>query len=225
MDCLFEILQKKDSNDTTSKIKTISESNKQVNGTSVPPILPAQQSQTQPKKKSTWLLVNINSNPVIPSFKFASSQPKEIVSESRNGADSLIQKKENRRSQPVSSPTPVFINEEDLPVENALVEEPTNRREVKSMLKKLNLNIEWVSTIKNFRRVYEGLENGSIFPEDKKLRHQAFYLVGYLVKTRCTKRKKSRLEEVKSQSGVRESVGVRPASNTEVVPFSAFSVP
>ena len=38
---------------TTSKIKTISGSNKQVSGTSVPPILPAQWSQTQLKKKST----------------------------------------------------------------------------------------------------------------------------------------------------------------------------
>ena len=79
---------------------------------------------------------------------------------------SLIQKKENRRSQPVSSPAPVFINEEDLLVENALVEEPNNRREVKSMLKKLNLNIEWSSATEDFRRVYEGLENGSIFLED-----------------------------------------------------------
>ena len=57
----------------TSKIKTISGSNKQVSRTSVPPILPAQQSQTQLKKKGTQPLVNINSNPVIPSFKFASS--------------------------------------------------------------------------------------------------------------------------------------------------------
>ena len=95
---------------TTSKIKTISGSNKQVSGTSVPPILPAQWSQTQLKKKGIWPLVNINSNPVVPSFKSASSQPKEIVGESRNGTDSLIQKKENRRSQPVSSPAPVFIN-------------------------------------------------------------------------------------------------------------------
>ena len=30
----------------------------------------------------------------------------------------------------------------------------------------------------------------------RKLRHQAFYLVEYLVKTRCTKRKKGGLEEV-----------------------------
>ena len=127
---------------TTSKIKTISESNKQISETSVPPILPAWQAQTQSKKKGTWPSVNINSNPVVSSFKFASSQPKEIVGESRNGADSLIQKKENRKSQPVSSPTPVFINKEDLPVENALVEEPNNRRKVKSILKKLNLNIE-----------------------------------------------------------------------------------
>ena len=118
------------------------------------------------------------------------------MGESKNGTDFLIQKKENRRSQPVSSPAPVFINKEDLPVENALVEEPNNKREVKSMLKKLNLNIEWASATKDFGRVYEGLENGSIFPEDKKLRHQVFYLVGYLVKTGCTKRKKGRLEEV-----------------------------
>ena len=181
---------------TTSKIKTISGSNKQVSGTSVPPILPVWQSQTQSKKKGTWPSVNINSNPVVPSFKSASSQPKEIVGKSRNGVDSLIQKKENRRSQLVSSSAPVFINKEDLPVENALMEEPNNRREVKSMLKKLNLNIEWASATKDFRRVYEGLENGSIFPEDKKLRCQAFYLVGYLVKTGCTKRKKGRSEEV-----------------------------
>ena len=64
------------------------------------------------------------------------------------------------------------------------------------MLKKLNLNIEWASATEDFGRVYEGLENGSIFPEDKKLRYQAFYLVGYLVKTGCTKRKKGRSEEV-----------------------------
>ena len=92
--------------------------------------------------------------------------------------------------------TPPLDNKEDLLVENALVEEPTNRREVKSILKKLNLNIEWASATEDFRRVYEGVENGSIFPEDKKLRHQAFYLVGYLVKTGCTKRKKDRSEEV-----------------------------
>ena len=86
--------------------------------------------------------MDISSNPVVPSVKFASSQPKESAGESRNHADSLIQKKENRRSQLVSGPAPIFINEEDLPVENALVEEPNNRREVKLMLKKLNLNIE-----------------------------------------------------------------------------------
>ena len=40
------------------------------------------------------------------------------------------------------------------------------------------------------------MENGTIFPEDRKLRHQAFYLVKYLVKTGCTKKKKSRSEEV-----------------------------
>ena len=76
------------------------------------------------------------------------------------------------------------------------MEEPNNRREVKSILKKLNLNIEWASTTKDFRRVYEELENGSIFPEDKRLRCQAFYLVEYLVKTECTKRKKNRSKEV-----------------------------
>ena len=64
------------------------------------------------------------------------------MGKSRNCADSVIQKKENRRSQPVSGPAPIFINEEDLLVENGLVEEPDNRREVKLMLKKLNLNIE-----------------------------------------------------------------------------------
>ena len=53
------------------------------------------------------LTVNINSNPVVPSFKFASSQPKEIVGKSRNDTDSLIQKKENRKSQFVSGPAPV----------------------------------------------------------------------------------------------------------------------
>ena len=76
------------------------------------------------------------------------------------------------------------------------MEEPNNRREVKSILKKLNLNIEWTSAIKDFKRVYEGLENGTIFQEDRKLRCQAFYLVGYLMKTGCTKRKKSRSKEV-----------------------------
>ena len=118
------------------------------------------------------------------------------MGKSRNCADSVIQKKENRRSQPVSSPAPIFINEEDLPVENGLVEEPDNRREVKLMLKKLNLNIEWASATEDFGRVYEGLENGSIFPEDRRLRCQAFYLVEYLVKTGCTKRKKGGSEEV-----------------------------
>ena len=181
---------------TFSKIKTINGSSKQVSGFSVPPILPAQRSQAQPKKKGTWTLVNTCSNPVVSSFKFASSQPKETVGKSRNCADSMIQKKENRRSQPVSSPAPIFINKEDLPVKNGLVEEPDNRREVKLMLKKLNLNIEWASTTKDFRRVYEGLENGSIFPEDRRLRCQAFYLVEYLVKTGCTKRKKGGSEEV-----------------------------
>ena len=149
---------------TTSKIKTISGSNKQVSGSPVPPISPAQRSQTQPKKKGTRPSVSISSSPVVPSFKSASSQPKEIVGESSNCAESLIQKKVNRRRQPVSSPAPVVINEEDLPVENGLVEEPNNRREAKSMLKKLNLNIEWASATEDFRRVYEGLENGSIFP-------------------------------------------------------------
>ena len=118
------------------------------------------------------------------------------MGKSRNCADSVIQKKENRRSQPVSGPAPIFINKEDLPVENGLVEKPDNRREVKSMLKKLNLNIEWASATEDFGRVYEGLENGSIFPEDRRLRHQAFYLVEYLMKTGCTKRKKGRSEEV-----------------------------
>ena len=159
-------------------------------------ILPAQQSQTQPKKKGTWPLVNISLNPVVPFVKFASSQPKEIVGELRNYTDSLIQKKENKRSQPVSSPAPVFINKEDLLFENALVEELNNRRKVKLILKKLNLNIEWTSTTEDFGRVYEGLENDTIFPKDRKLRHQAFYLVGYLVKTECTKRKKGGSEEV-----------------------------
>ena len=64
------------------------------------------------------------------------------------------------------------------------------------MLKKLNLNIEWASATEDFRRVYEGLENDTIFPEDRKLKHQAFYLVGYLVKIGCTKRKKGGSEEV-----------------------------
>ena len=142
------------------------------------------------------MLVNTSSNPVVFSFKSASSQPKKTVGKSRNCTDSVIQKKENRKSQPVSSPATIFINEEDLPVENGLVEEPDNRREVKSILKKLNLNIKWASATEDFGRVYEGLENGSIFPEDRRLRHQAFYLVEYLVKTRCTKRKKGRSEEV-----------------------------
>ena len=140
--------------------------------------------------------MNKSLNPVVPSVKFASSQPKEIVGKSRNQVNSLIQKKENRRSQPVSGLAPVFINKENLSFENALVEELNNRREVKLMLKKLNLNIEWASAIEDFRRVYEGLENGTIFPEDRKLRCQAFYLVGYLVKTGCTKRKKGRSEEM-----------------------------
>ena len=140
--------------------------------------------------------MNTSSNPVVFSFKFASSQPKEIVGKSRNCTDSMIQKKENRRSQPVSSPAPIFINKEDLLVENGLVEGPNNRREAKSMLKKLNLNIEWASATKDFGRVYEGLENGSIFLKDRRLKCQAFYLVEYLVKTRCTKRKKGRSEEV-----------------------------
>ena len=76
------------------------------------------------------------------------------------------------------------------------MKEPNNRREVKSILKKLNLNIEWASATEDFGRVYEGLENGTIFPEDRKLKHQAFYLVEYLVKIGCTKRKKGRSEEV-----------------------------
>ena len=42
------------------------------------------------------------------------------------------------------------------------------------MLKKLNLNIEWASAIEDFERVYEGLENGSIFPEDRRLRRRSF---------------------------------------------------
>ena len=151
---------------TFSKIKTINGSSKQVSGFSVPPILPAQRPQAQPKKKGTQTSVNTCSNPVVSSFKSASSS-KETVGKSRNCVDSVIQKKENRRSQPVSSPAPIFINEEDLLVENGLVEEPDNRREVKSMLKKLNLNIKWASATEDFRRVYEELENGSIFPEDR----------------------------------------------------------
>ena len=86
--------------------------------------------------------MNINSNLVVPSFKFASLQLKEIVGKSRNGADPLIQKKENRKSQLVSGPAPIFINEEDLPIENVLVEKLNNKREVKLILKKLNLNIK-----------------------------------------------------------------------------------
>ena len=87
---------------TFSKIKTINGSSKQVSGFSVPPILPAQQSQAQPKKKGTQTSVNTCSNPVVSSFKSASSQPKETVGKSRNCTDSVIQKKENRRSQLVS---------------------------------------------------------------------------------------------------------------------------
>ena len=34
------------------------------------------------------------------------------------------------------------------------------------------------------------------FPEDRRLRYQAFYLVEYLVKTEYTKRKKGRSKEV-----------------------------
>ena len=162
----------------------------------MPPILPAQQSQAQPKKKDTWTLVNICSNPIVSSFKSAFLQLKETVGKSRNCVDSMIQKKENRRSQSVSGPASIFINEEDLPVENGLVEEPDNRREAKSILKKLNLNIKWASTTEDFGRVYEGLKNDSIFPEDRRLRCQAFYLVEYLVKTGCTKRKKGESEEV-----------------------------
>ena len=154
---------------TFLKIKTINGSSKQVSGFSVPPILPAQQPQAQPKKKGTQTLVNICSNPVVSSFKSASS-PKETVGKSRNCADSVIQKKENRRSQPVSGPAPIFINKKDLPVKNGLVEKPDNRREAKLMLKKLNLNIEWASATKDFGRVYEGLENGSIFLKKKKNR-------------------------------------------------------
>ena len=165
---------------TFSKFKTINGSSKQVSGFSVPPILPAQRLQAQPKKKGTCTSVNTSSNPVVSSFKSASSQPKEIVGKSRNCADSVIQKKENRRSQLVSGPAPIFINEKDLLVENGLVEEPNNRREAKLMLKKLNLNIEWASATEDFGRVYKGLENGSIFPKDRRLRHQAFYLVEYL---------------------------------------------
>ena len=108
----------------------------------MPLILPAQQSQIQLKKKNTQSLMNINFNLVILSSKFASLQPKEIVSKLRNNADSLIQKKKNKKSQSVSNLASVFINKEDLPIENALVKEPNNRREVKLMLKKLNLNIE-----------------------------------------------------------------------------------
>ena len=64
------------------------------------------------------------------------------MGELSNCAETLNQKKVDKRKQPISSPAPVFINEEDLPVENGLVEEPNNRREAKSMLKKLNLKIE-----------------------------------------------------------------------------------
>ena len=114
--------------------------------------------------------MNTNFNPVVSFFKFASSQPKKIVDKSRNCTDSMIQKKENGKNQPVSSPAPIFINKEELVIENGLVEEPNNRRKVKSILKKLNLNIEWTSATKDFGRVYERLENGSIFPEDRRLR-------------------------------------------------------
>ena len=97
-------------------------------------------------------------------------------------------------------PLPVKKSHEAIPnnfkVFPSSTKELDNRREVKLMLKKLNLNIEWVRATKDFRRVYERLENGTIFPEDRKLKHQAFYLVGYLVKTGCTKRKKGRSEEV-----------------------------
>ena len=75
----------------------------------------------------------------------------------------------NRKKQLVSSLTSIIINKKDLPVENGLVEELNNRREAKSILKKLNLNIEWTSAIEDFRRVYKGLKNGSIFPKNKKL--------------------------------------------------------
>ena len=140
--------------------------------------------------------VNTSFNLVVSFFKFTSSQPKETVDKSRNCTDSMIQKKKNRRSQLVSSLASIFINEEDLPIENGLVKELNNRREMKLMLKKLNLNIKWASTTEDFRRVYKELENGSIFLEDRRLRCQTFYLVKYLVKTRCTKRKKGGSEEV-----------------------------
>ena len=97
--------------------------------------------------------MNTCSNLVVFSFKSASSQLKEIVGKLRNCTDSVIQKKENRRNQSVSGPAPIFINKEDLLVENRLVEKLNNRREVKSMLKKLNLNIKWASTTEDFRRV------------------------------------------------------------------------
>ena len=76
---------------TFSKIKTIKGSSKQVSRFLVPLILPTQQSQAQPKKKSTWTSVNINSNSVVSFFKSASSsQPKETVGKSRNCTDSVI---------------------------------------------------------------------------------------------------------------------------------------
>ena len=77
------------------------------------------------------------------------------MGELRNCTDPLIQKKENKRSQPVSGLASIFINEEDLLVENVL-EEPNNRKEAKSMLKKLNLNIEWASATEDFRKVRVG---------------------------------------------------------------------
>ena len=74
---------------TFSKIKTINGSSKQVSGFSVPPILPAQRLQAQPKKKGTRTSVNTCSNPVVSSFKSASSS-KETVGKSRNCTDSVI---------------------------------------------------------------------------------------------------------------------------------------
>ena len=108
---------------TTFKIKTISKSSKQVSGSPVPPYCLLSNHKLNQKKKGTWPLVNISFNSVVLSIKFASSQPKEIVGESRNHIDSLIQKKENKRSQPGFNLASVFINEKDLPVENALVVE------------------------------------------------------------------------------------------------------
>ena len=159
-------------------------------------ILPAQQSQTQLKKKDIWSLLIISSSPVV--FLSVSlyfhNQKKLWVSHTCffNVQVQIFNIDFIFLLLLGSFTNPFSTNESSL-----LMKTRAGQKQVVfSCSPSLRSKFQYNYLTEDFRRVYESLENGLIFPKDKKLRCQALYLVGYLMKTRYTKRKKSRLEEV-----------------------------